>query len=114
MRKIDRGSYCRRALGKLESPLGNASGILVLLEHQGYEFHVIDWRDLDLPDPPVWLVVEGKSAATHWPSVTDWFRFGAPNLMDYKFRLEFSRKRRRVVNPSWLRYFDFSTDRSNG
>lgn len=82
------------ALSKLESPLANASGILVLLAHQGYEFHVIDRRDLDLPDPPVWLVVEGKSAATHWPSVTDWLRFGAPNPTYYKFRLEFSRKRR--------------------
>lgn len=97
-------------LKNLQSPLTDAAGILVLIEHQGYEFHVINGDDVGLPDPPVWLVVENRSAVKNWSSVSDWFKSGEPNIKDYKFRLEFNRKRGRSTNPSWLRYFDFPAE----
>ncbi|MFE5288990.1 hypothetical protein ACFRAQ_28835 [Nocardia sp. NPDC056611] len=97
-------------LGNMKPTLVDEAGILVLVEHQGYEFHVIDGGDIGLPNPPVWLVVENQSAVMHWPSVSDWFKFGQPNIKDYKFRLEFNRKRGRSTNPSWLHYFDFAAE----
>ncbi|QLY30761.1 SMI1/KNR4 family protein [Nocardia huaxiensis] len=90
----------------------DSNGMLVLVEHQAYEYHVIDGADLSEPDPPVWLVTENRSAVPYWPSVTAWFEYGAPKVADYRFRLKSMRKRGKHTDPIWLSYFNFDDQSS--
>lgn len=67
--------------------LSDASGMLVLLDHQGYEFHVIDGVDLGNTDPPVWLLMEGQPATKMWSSVTEWFDTATGRVLALKERI---------------------------
>lgn len=79
--------YAQATLAQGGGALRDASGLLVLVMHQAYEFHVIDGADLDNPDPPVWLITEGETAHPGWPSVTRWFDSISPDIDAYRSRL---------------------------
>ncbi|MFF3390856.1 hypothetical protein ACFYW1_07985 [Streptomyces sp. NPDC002669] len=68
--------------------LRDPAGLLVLVAHQAYAFHVVDGADLGMPDPPVWLVTEGEPARPAWRSVTHWFDSTSPDVGAYRTRLE--------------------------
>jgi hypothetical protein len=95
--------FALATLSQLENPLADAAGMLVIVEHQSYEFTVIDGSDLSLPDPAVWLISEGEPV-TKWPSVTAWFDGSAPDVENHRARLR-SRQRRGKTSSSAAMYF---------
>ncbi|GID14176.1 hypothetical protein Aru02nite_50650 [Actinocatenispora rupis] len=95
--------YARATLARDGGAIREPGGLLVLLMHQAYEFHVVDGADLVDPDPPVWLVTEGQAAQPVWCSVTDWFDGISPSVADYRSRLTLMAEVGRDV-PSWAEY----------
>jgi hypothetical protein len=91
-------------LADLPDPLRDAAGMLVLVEHQAYSYHVVDGADLDQPDPPVWVINEGEDVQQYWPSVTYWFDGTAPSVKQYRSRLRLMRKQGSKLVPSWGDY----------
>ncbi|MFF9557563.1 hypothetical protein ACF1DY_17325 [Streptomyces albus] len=83
--------------------IGDPASALVLVEHQAYEYHLIDGADLGQPDPPVWLVTEGETAIADaaWPSTTQWFRWAAPDISRFRERLEVLREVGKPHLPAW-------------
>ncbi|TWF77778.1 hypothetical protein FHX44_113693 [Pseudonocardia hierapolitana] len=80
-------------LAQLEdNPLADAEGMLVLVEHQAYSYHVVDGVDLHQADPPVWVITEGEGTRKVWPSVTSWFDSTAPSVRKYRSRLRLARQ----------------------
>jgi len=78
-----------QALGAGATRFADPQGILVLLEHGGYQFEVIDGSDLTMPNPPVWLVCEGgEPLDQHWPSVTSWFHSAGRGVARSKLRFD--------------------------
>ena len=93
-------------LPALGDPLEDAEGALVLVEHQSYTFHVVDGAEIELPDPPVWLVTEGEEAAKQWESVSFWFRTITPDVARYRERLEVMQELGRRRIPDWAQYIE--------
>lgn len=58
----DAKRYAQAALAQDGGAIRDPGGLLVLVMHQGYAFHVIDGADLGHPDPPVWLITEEAGA----------------------------------------------------
>lgn len=84
----ERKALARESLDDHEHPLGDPDGMLVLLAHESTEFHVIDGADLEQANPPVWRLYEGEPPHRLWPTVVDWFRFAATNVMELKRSLD--------------------------
>ncbi|WP_037862975.1 hypothetical protein [Streptomyces sp. NRRL S-340] len=99
----DAKRYARAALSQQGGAIEDADGMLVLVMHQAYEFHVIDGADLGRPDPPVWLITEGEPAQPVWPSVTQWFDSISPDVSAYRTRLDVLVELGRQP-PSWAQY----------
>ncbi|MFD0691373.1 hypothetical protein [Actinomadura fibrosa] len=89
---------------KTSDPLTDAAGMLVLLEHQAYAYHVIDGVDLSEPDPAVWAIVEGEDVGKMWPSVSAWFGSTAPDVSRFRQRLKLMREVGREREPSWAQH----------
>ncbi|GAA3868794.1 hypothetical protein GCM10022243_38010 [Saccharothrix violaceirubra] len=71
-------------LDYVEGDLRDPKGLLVLLIHGADEFHVVDGADLALPDPPVWLVQDGRPLTAPWPTVTAWFESAAADVLRHR------------------------------
>jgi hypothetical protein len=71
-----------------EGELADAQGMLVLLAHGGYEFHVVDGVDVHQDDPPVWRIVEGDPIERRWESVTSWFESAAASVQAMRERVQ--------------------------
>lgn len=67
--------------------LTDPEGMLVLLMHQGYDFHVVDGADMGQDDPPVWRIVDGERIGK-WDSVSAWFSITAPAVEGLRRQLE--------------------------
>ncbi|WP_194891620.1 hypothetical protein [Catenulispora pinisilvae] len=80
----------------------DAAGMLVLSEHQGYVQEVIDGADLDQPDPPIWVIIEGEVTG-RVESVTQWFRHFEVVVERHRQELE-RRDDLREGRPSWASY----------
>jgi hypothetical protein len=93
-----------------DNPLGDAEGMVVLVEHQTYSYHVVDGADLDKADPPVWLIIEGEDAQKYWPSVTNWFEGTGPSIEEYRARLELMRELGHTSAPPWARHIRLDED----
>ncbi|MFJ7212370.1 hypothetical protein [Amycolatopsis sp. NPDC098790] len=93
-------------LPTLGDPLEDPEGALVLVEHQSYTFHVVDGVELELPDPPVWLISEGEPAEKQWASVSHWFRTITPDIARYRERLEVMQELGRKRIPDWAQYIE--------
>ncbi|MFI9509690.1 hypothetical protein [Nocardia sp. NPDC052566] len=93
-------------LAVMEHSMVDPAGMLVLVEHQAYEFYVIDGADLNEPDPPVWWISEQEAAEVGWSKVTDWFEAVAPNVKDDMARLELKRQSGRRISPGWAECYD--------
>ncbi|KOX22745.1 hypothetical protein ADK67_22710 [Saccharothrix sp. NRRL B-16348] len=95
----------RNALATLaqlgENPFAAAGEMLVLTEHQGYTYDVVDGADLDKADPPVWVISEGEYAKVFWPSVSSWFEGNAPSVAEYRSRLRVMRQLGKKRMPLW-------------
>src|SRR6266567_3388025 len=85
-------AYALGALSQLDIPLTDPRGMLVIVEHQSYSFHVIDGVDLNSSDPGVWAITEGELVEQAWPSVTSWFDSVSPKIGDYRSRLRLMRR----------------------
>ncbi|WP_067811103.1 hypothetical protein [Actinomadura kijaniata] len=98
-----RAKRCARAVAG--GALADPGGMFVLVEHQAYEYHVIDGADLGDDDPPVWLVIEGEEARRAWGSVTGWFAAVSPDVARYRSRLRLMMEQRarrgRTDVPAW-------------
>jgi hypothetical protein len=78
-----------RAPGAGAHRLADPEGMLVLLEHGGYQFEVVDGADLHLPNPPVWLLCEGgEPLEQRWTSVTSWFHSAGRGVARSKLRFD--------------------------
>ncbi|MEV7715945.1 hypothetical protein [Streptomyces sp. NPDC088184] len=84
----DAKRYAQAALAQDGGAIRDPGGLLVLVMHQAYAFHVVDGADLGHPDPPVWLITEGEPARPAWRSVTHWFDSIGPDVAAYRTRLE--------------------------
>ncbi|MFF0489925.1 SMI1/KNR4 family protein [Nocardia sp. NPDC004068] len=107
--KVIEDSDKRRAialLSRLENTMTDSAGMLVLAEHQGYQYYVIDGADLGLPDPPVWFIDEDEIAEKISPSVTDWFDSIAPDVEQDRARLRLDRTLGSWISPGWAEYID--------
>ncbi|WP_157762666.1 SMI1/KNR4 family protein [Nocardia yamanashiensis] len=67
--------------------LSDPGGMLVLAEIGSYNYVIVDGKDLDEPDPPLWLLHESGTVEMRWPSVTDWFAAAARIVADRKRKL---------------------------
>ncbi|MFF2555499.1 hypothetical protein ACFVUS_31145 [Nocardia sp. NPDC058058] len=92
---------------QLGDSMGDSAGMLVLVDHQSYEFYAIDGADLFDPDPPVWMISEGEFAEQGWPSVTAWLKSIAPDVARDRERLTFQRLSGEWIDPAWSEYIDF-------
>jgi hypothetical protein len=96
--------------GRDRNPLADAEGMLVLIEHQAYTYHVVDGADLDQPDPPVWVITEGEEARKYWPSVTNWFEGTEPSVKKYRSRLRLMRQIGITSTPPWAEFIRLDED----
>ncbi|MFI9509688.1 hypothetical protein [Nocardia sp. NPDC052566] len=94
------------ALPQLQNAMVDAAGMLVLVDHQAYQYHVIDGADLAQPNPPVWLISEEEMAEAVWPSVTDWFDANAPRVKDQLERFKRMRESGLWVDPARLACYE--------
>ncbi|MEV0403870.1 hypothetical protein [Actinoallomurus sp. NPDC050550] len=99
----DAKRYAQATLSRDGGAIQDADGLLVLVMHQAYEFHVIDGADLGNLDPPVWLITEGEPADPVWRSVTHWFDSISPDVSAYRSRLELLVKLGKRM-PSWAQH----------
>ena len=81
-------SHALASLGRLPNPFADAPGMYALVSHQASAFHVLDGADLDVDDPPVWLVAEEEAVIQAWDTVSAWFAATAPDVARYRERLE--------------------------
>lgn len=86
--------------------LQDSAGALVLVEHGGYTYHLIDGADLELDDPPVWLVTEGEEPEKQWRSVSFWFETITPDIERYRERLELLQESGDDFLPPWAQYIN--------
>ncbi|MFF0489924.1 hypothetical protein ACFYTQ_12985 [Nocardia sp. NPDC004068] len=93
-------------LARLDNTMTDSVGMLVLVEHQAYQYYVIDGADLSQPDPPVWFVSEDEIAEKISPSVTAWFDGIAPDVERDRERLRLYRKMGSWISPGWAEYID--------
>ncbi|WP_280202932.1 SMI1/KNR4 family protein [Nocardia cyriacigeorgica] len=93
------------ALSQLSDPFVDSSGILVIAEHQAYEYQVIDGSDLGEADPPVWCIVEQESVEKRWNTVTEWFESIRPRVADYRARADLRLRRGKPLPASWSENF---------
>ncbi|NKY87908.1 hypothetical protein [Nocardia veterana] len=93
-------------LPSLGDPLVDPEGALVLVDHQSYTFHVVDGADLDLPDPPVWLVTEREGSEKRWGTVSFWFRALTPDVARLRERLEIMQELDSGRVPGWARFIE--------
>ena len=82
--------------------------LLAVLDAAGSSYLVVDGTDLELPDPPLWLLTESGTVQKRCASVTEWFAGVADGVLDAKARLA---SRRAGGRPDLLReaYFEWST-----
>ncbi len=92
-------------LSQLSDPFVDSNGLLVIAEHQAYEYQVIDGGDLAVADPPVWCIVEQESAIKRWNTVTEWFESIRPSIVDYRARASLRLRRGKPLPASWSENF---------
>lgn len=82
--------------------------LLAVLDAAGSSYLVVDGTDLELPDPPLWLLTEGGLVQKRCGSVTEWFAGVAEGVLESKARLV-SRRERGKPDPAREAYFVWST-----
>jgi hypothetical protein len=97
--------HARATLSSTDDPLENSGGMLVLLEHGAYTYHVVDGADQQNDDPPVWLITEGEPVVKQWSSVSEWFSAIKPNIAHYRDRLEIMLELGDDL-PPWAQYIE--------
>lgn len=104
------GETKNHAVAKLramdEAALADPEGLLVLVEHGAYTYHVVDGADQTTDDPPVWLITEGEGVARNWDSVTAWFSAISPDVRELREELEIRREIGAEHLPAWAEYLD--------
>ncbi|MFE3195483.1 SMI1/KNR4 family protein [Nocardia sp. NPDC059240] len=88
------GASKREALATLSrftDPFTDSAGLLVLADHQAYQYYVIDGACLTEPDPAVWIISETDGVEQCWPSVTSWFDSADPDVGRYVKRMQMLR-----------------------
>ncbi|MFB8003255.1 hypothetical protein [Nocardia sp. NPDC056000] len=94
-------------LRELGDTMADSGGMLVLVDHQSYQFDVIGGADLSALDPPVWAITEGEFVEQCWPSVTEWLNAIAPEVARDRERLAFQRAHGEWIDPAWSEYIEF-------
>jgi hypothetical protein len=91
-----------------EQTMRDPRNLLAVLDAAGSSYLVVDGADLDLPDPPLWLLTETGIVQKRWGSVTEWFAGVAEGVLESKARLA-SRRARGKPDPAREAYFVWST-----
>jgi hypothetical protein len=76
-----------------EQLMGDPRNLLVVLDAAGSSYLVVDGADLELPDPPLWLLTEAGTVEKRWGSVTEWFAGVADGVLETKAMLVSRRAR---------------------
>ena len=104
------GGMSKRAAGAVldrhHNAMADSVGMLVLVDHQSYAFHVIDGAALTTENPPVWSITEDSGARIGWPSVTAWFEANSPDVRAIRERLEVMHEAGYWIPPGWSEDID--------
>jgi hypothetical protein len=90
-----------------EHAMQDPRNLLAVLDAAGSSYLVVDGTDLDLPDPPLWVLTETGTMQKRWESVTEWFANVAEGVLERKARLA-SRRARGKPDPVREAYFVWS------
>jgi hypothetical protein len=89
-----------------EYAMRDPQNLLVVVDAGDSAYLMVDGTDLELPDPPLWLVTEDGTVQKRWVSITAWFRDAADRVLECKARLV---TRRELGRPDLAReaYFEW-------
>jgi hypothetical protein len=90
-----------------EHAMRDPQNLLAVLDAASSSYLVVDGTDLELPDPPLWLLTETGTVQKRWASVTEWFANVADGVLEGKARLA-SRRARGKPDPVREAYFEWS------
>jgi hypothetical protein len=91
-----------------EHAMRDPQNLLAVLDAAGSAYLVVDGTDLELSDPPLWVLTESGNVQKRWASVTEWFSNVADGVREEKAVL-ISRRDRGKPDPAREAYFVWST-----
>lgn len=97
--------FALATVARIGDQLQDSNGLLVLTDHQAYEFLVIDGADMTMDDPPIWIISEEAGIEPVYTSVTTWFESIAPQAEEYRARYRRRVRRGGKIPDSWFLNF---------